>query len=126
MAIPFESLPLYENAIYFPILLTVFERDCAAIERGSFKFTSPYIKMIEQAIKRVQDDLKRNNAYFYQHKMKLNKLGNDGTFTEYEFIYAGYSDIRRYMNFRLRNRTEELLEDYLMKEAGINARGYSR
>ena len=47
--------------------------------------------------------------------MELIKRGNDGTFTEYEFIHEGYSDKRRYLNVRLRNRTEELLGEYLMK-----------
>ena len=112
MLISSDKLAAFENAIYFPILLTILERDRASIERASFKFTSPYIKIIEQAIERIQGDLKQNNIYFRQHKMKLNKLENDGTFTEYEFIYGGYNDTRRYMNFRLRNRTEELLEHY--------------
>ena len=115
MLIPTEALEYFNNAIYYPLLLVVLGRDKAAIEVGDFKFKGPYLKIIERAEDLVSDDFKQVNIYFRQHNMKLNKLGNDGTFTEYEFIYEGYSDKRRYLNMRLRNRTEELLGEYLMK-----------
>jgi len=44
--------------------------------------------------------------------MKVVKGKNDGTFTEYLFIHGGYEDCRRYLNARLRNRTEELMSVY--------------
>lgn len=110
----------FDKAIYYPMLLVVLEQDKAAIEVGDFKFKDPYLKIIERAETLIRDDFKATNAYFRQHKMKLNKLGNNGTFTEYEFIHGGYSDKRRYLNVRLRNRTEELLEEYLMKGADTN------
>ena len=36
-------------------------------------------------------------------------------FTEYIFISGGYEDHRRYLNVRLRNRTEELLDLYFTR-----------
>lgn len=122
MLIPTEALEYFNDAIYYPMLLIVLERDKLAIEVGDFKFRGPYLKIIERAEKLVRDDFKETNNYFKQHKMKLNKLGNDGTFTEYEFFYGNYEQKRRYLNVRLRNRTEELLEHYLMKGADSNAK----
>lgn len=95
--------------------MVVLGRDKAAIEVGDFKFKGPYLNMIERAEGLVSDNFKQVNIYFRKHNMKLNKLGNDGVFTEYEFFYGGYSDKRRYLNMRLRNRTEELLGECLMK-----------
>ena len=115
MLIPTEALEYFDKAIYYPLLLVVLGRDKAAIEVGDFKFKGPYLKMIERAEDLVSDDFKQANIYFRQHNMKLNKLGNEGTFTEYEFIYGEYSDKRRYLNMRLRNRTEELLGECLAK-----------
>lgn len=121
MLIPMDAMQYFDAAIYYPLLLVVLERDRAAVEVGTLKFKEPYLKMIERAEKSINVDIQKTNAYFRQHKMKLNKLGNDGHFTEYEFIYGGYSENRRYMNLRLRNRTEELLEEYLMKEVDVSA-----
>lgn len=115
MLMPEETFEHFNDAIYYPLLLIVLERDRSAIEIGDFKFKSPYQKLIERAETLIRADLKQSNAYFRKHKMKLNKLGNDGSFTEYEFIHGGYVNKRRYSNIRLRNRTEELLEHYLMK-----------
>lgn len=118
MVISKESLNYFDSAIYFPLLLIVLERDREEIATGDFRFKKPYIKVIEQAEKRIKVDFKKTNAYLRKNKMKLNKLGNDGTFTEYEFIYNGYQEKRRYLNARLRNRTEELLQYYLAGERG--------
>ena len=115
MLLPTEVLEYFEKAIYYPLLLVVLGRDKAAIEVGDFKFKGPYLNMIERAEDLVSEDFKQVNIYFRKHNMKLNKLGNDGVFTEYEFFYGGYSDKRRYLNMRLRNRTGELLGEFLMK-----------
>ena len=120
MVIADEALVYFDDAIYYPMLLVVLERDRQAIEVGDFKFKKPYLKMIEQAEQQVREDMKNRYTYFRLHKIKLKKLGNDGTFTEYEFFRNGYSDKRRYLNVRLRNRTEELLEYYLMMGVNIN------
>ena len=81
-----ESLEQLDYAIYFPMLLVVLEKDRQAIEVGDFKFKKPYLKMIEQAEKQVREDLNKTYNYFRQNKIKLKKLGNDGTFTEYDLI----------------------------------------
>ncbi|MHC8516704.1 ImmA/IrrE family metallo-endopeptidase [Sporosarcina sp. ITBMC105] len=49
-----------------------------------------------------------------QSKMKLIKDKSEETFTTYTFIYQGYEDQRRYLNARLKNRTAELMELYLL------------
>jgi len=116
---PREALPYFENAIYLPMIIIILERDRAEVEIGSFKFNNPYLKIIEQAEKLAQEDLKRTNNYFRKNNMKLIKKSNDGTFTEYVFHCGGYEDPRRYLNLRLRNRTEELMSVYLTAK-GMN------
>lgn len=85
-------------------------------ESGNFKLSRPYINIIEQSIKKVQNDLKETKLYLRQNNMKIIKGNRDDACTEYAFYYKGYEAHRRYLNVRLRNRTEELLEVYLNKK----------
>lgn len=111
--IPTEALPYFENAIYLPMLIIIFEKDCLIIEGSPIKFKSPYLKLVKEAIKIVQKELKETNIYLKKNSMQIIKKENDGTFTEYTFLSGGYEDHRRYLNVRLRNRSEELMSVYL-------------
>lgn len=97
------------------MIISILERDRQAIEISSFKLKKPYIDIIEGALKIVRSELKETNNYARNKNLKLNKRGRDDSFTEYAFIHGGYEDIRRYLNVRLRNRTEELISVYFAK-----------
>jgi hypothetical protein len=111
--IPVESLPYFEKMIYLPMVIIILEQDRVSFEKGSFKLNLPYINIIEQSLKSVQSDLKETKLYMRQNNLKLIKGNRDKTLTEYSFFHGGYEEHRRYLNVRLRNRTEELLEVYL-------------
>ena len=115
--IPQEAMPHFENAIYLPMLLTILSMDKEIIEKSPIKLKKPYLGMIERALNHVQKDLRDTNLYLRNHKMKLEKGVSDETFTEYIFFHNGYEDPRRYLNVRLRNRSEELLSVYLAENA---------
>ena len=121
--IPGEALPYFEKMIYLPIIISVLERDREVIEISSFKLKGPYINIVENALKTVRVELKETNNYARTKNMKLIKKGKDDTFTEYAFIYGGYEDKRRYMNIRLRNRTEELINFYFTKSGNQYTKG---
>ena len=115
--IPSEAQPYFENMIYLPMIIQILERDRGIIEISSFKLKGPYIKIVERAINAVKSDLKNTNTYARNKNMKLIKKGKGDTFTEYVLIHNGYEDKRHYLNARLRNRTEELMNEYFaMKE----------
>lgn len=101
--IPEEALPHFENLIYLPMLLTVLSKDRQAFDNGICKFNEPYIKLIDKALAHVQGDLKQ-----------LIKGESEGIFTTYIFVYSGYDNQPRYLNVRLKNRTVELMELYLL------------
>lgn len=111
--IPSEALPYFEKLIYLPMLKVIMERDRETIEISQFKFKSPYLSIVEIALKRVQDDIKATNIHARRNKMQVIKRTTDADFTEYLFVYGGHEDPRRYLNVRLRNRTEDLLHYYL-------------
>ena len=115
MLIPAEHLPYFERKIYLPMLLTVLEQDRAIVEKSDFKLHRPYIAIIDAAIKGVQADVKSTNIYMRENGLRIQRVGRDESTTEFTFYFGGYEQNRRYLNVRLRNRTEELLELYLMK-----------
>lgn len=113
--IPADSLPYFEQMIYLPMVIIVLERNREAFENGEFKLKKPYINISKKAIKLVQTDLKEAKQYMRDHNLKLLKGETEERTTTYTFFHGGYESPRRYLNVRLRNRTEELLEMYLMK-----------
>ncbi|KAA0941633.1 hypothetical protein FQ087_20990 [Sporosarcina sp. ANT_H38] len=121
--IPSEAHPHFEKMIYLPMIIQILERDRETIEISPFKLKGPYINIVERALKTVRSDLKETNTYARSHNMKLIKKGKDGTFTEYVLIHNGYEDIRRYLNVRLRNRTEELINVYFAKIENPSLKG---
>lgn len=113
--IPSEALPYLENEIYLPMIMTILERDRHLIGQVPFKLKTPYLNLIDDTMNHVTADLKETALYLRQKKMKVIRRSTDELFTEYVFVHGGYEDSRRYLNVRLRNRTEELLNQYLRK-----------
>ena len=113
--IPAEALPYFENMIYLPMLLIILERDRDSFEKGPFKLKGPYVKLVDEATKVARAELKEATIYLRRHNMKVMRNKTDTTFTEYVFVHADYEDHRRYLNVRLRNRTEELLGIYFAR-----------
>ncbi|WP_342515309.1 hypothetical protein MKY34_19540 [Sporosarcina sp. FSL K6-1522] len=123
--IPADALPHFENMIYLPMVIKILERDRETIEISPFKLRGPYIKIVEDALKNVRAELKATNTYARNRKLKLIKKGKDNTFTEYVFVIGDNEDVRRYLNVRLRNRAEELINLYFEKGMLNNARTHS-
>ncbi|MDV6377020.1 hypothetical protein ORD22_01920 [Sporosarcina sp. GW1-11] len=104
-----------ENYIYLPMLLTILERDRSILQEAPIKLKSPYLHLLDETMNAVTIDLQKTANYLQRRKMKVIRQSTDELFTEYLFLYNGYEDTRRYLNVRLRNRTEELLNQYLRK-----------
>lgn len=110
-----DDLYHIENTIYLPMLLTILHKDRELIDAGEFKLKAPYQNLIDQAIKCVEEDWRNSRAYIKQRDMRVIKLNRDDFMTEYSFFHDGYEEKRKYMNLRLRNRTEELMGICLAK-----------
>ncbi|WP_110925909.1 hypothetical protein [Bacillus massiliglaciei] len=111
--IPDDDYEMIESVLYLPMLLRILERDRVIFEQSAVKFKLPYIKLMDETIKRVRKELKSAKSYLRNENIILEKLGVNGDFTAYRVFYKGYIEDRNYWNVRLRNRTEELLEQYL-------------
>ncbi|WP_432354553.1 hypothetical protein [Sporosarcina sp. A2] len=114
-ALKMEVIPYLESMIYLPMVLTILERDRLVFEQKNFKFKKPYLGLVDDVSKRVHRELGNTAAYLRANNMSVVKGKTDDIFTEYVFMHDQQQDCRRYLNVRLRNRTEELLTQYLQK-----------
>ncbi|GAA0314263.1 hypothetical protein GCM10008967_00970 [Bacillus carboniphilus] len=106
-----------ELAIYLPMVLTVLDRDLIAIQKSSIKLKRPYEEFVEEVMKRVQLDLREVKKYLRQENMSVQETNRDESFTTFLFLYKGYEEYHNYFNPRIRNKVQELITSYFLKNA---------
>lgn len=110
-----ERRDAFEDLIYLPMVLAIFQKDRVQLGKLGFKLPAPYQELIGRAMACAERDLRKSRMYLKNHAYKMDKGEQDDYFTEYIFFYEGYEDRRKYLNLRLRNRTEELMSVYLLE-----------
>lgn len=111
-----DDRDIIEQAIYLPMLLTILNRDLLIVQKSPFKLKNPYIELIEGTMKSIQKDLAQAKRYMHKNNIKIERLKSDDAFTMYLFLYKGYEEIHNYFNPRLRNKVEELMRSYMLKQ----------
>ncbi|MBM7586463.1 hypothetical protein JOC86_003015 [Bacillus pakistanensis] len=111
--IPEEDRDILEKAIYLPMVLTVLNKDLNLINQSPFKLKRPYMELIEETMKVIQQELSGIKREMRVRRMKVERVQTDDAFTMYMFLYKGYEEHHNYFNPRLRNRVEDLLRYYL-------------
>lgn len=114
--IPTEERNIMEKAIYLPMVLTVLARDLQVVKASSLKLKQPYILLIDETMKQVQAELKHASHYMRTHQLKVEETKRDESFTSFLFLYKGYEEYHNYFNPRIRNKVQELLEYYFLKQ----------
>lgn len=112
-----DDIYQFENMIYLPMVISIFQKDRKQFEDGAFKLKGPYLELIESACKIAEKELRETKLYMRERKLKIETGKRDEFASEYFFYHDGFNDMRRYMNVRLRNRTEELIRVYLAQAA---------
>lgn len=110
-----DDQQIIDKAIYLPLLIIILNRDLDAVEKTLFKFKSPYLMLIEETLKKVQNDLAEVKRHMYKNKIKVERLESERGFTKYYILCRGYEDKTVFNNAVLRNRTEELMDQYINK-----------
>ena len=114
--IPEDDRDIMEKAIYLPMVLTVLNRDLIVVENSPFKLKKPYLDLIEATMKEIQRELSEVKQYMKENKLQVIETKRDDAFTMYMFIYKGYEENHNYFNPRIRNKVQELMEEYLLKK----------
>ena len=97
------------------MLKQILEKDLLIVEEIQLKFKRPYAKMIDQALKHAQSELKKSNIYLLRNNMKLIKYNSDKEFTEYIYSSVTFEERKKYSSGELKNRTEDIMSEYLEK-----------
>jgi hypothetical protein len=113
--IPENDRDIMEKAIYLPMVLTILDRDLTVVEKSGFKLKKPYLELIEETMKVIQQELSLVKSYMKQNKLRVEKVKQDEAFTMYLFLYRGYEEQHNYFNPRIRNKVQELMIHYLFK-----------
>ncbi|WMX56278.1 hypothetical protein [Peribacillus sp. R9-11] len=72
--IPTHERDIIEREIYLPMLMKILEWDRLIIENAPFKFNSPYLELVEQALKSVQKDLKVTREHLRKSQTKVSEI----------------------------------------------------
>lgn len=113
--IPEEERDMIEQAIYLPMVLTVLNLDMASIKDSKIKLKGPYLQLIEETMKTVQKELSEVKRYLSKNQIKVYESNRDEAFTMFTFLYKGYEEHHNYFNPRIRNKVQELLQQYFLK-----------
>ncbi len=114
--IPEEDRNIMEKAIYLPMVLIVLNRDLTVVENSPFKLKKPYLELIEETMKSIQTELAEVKRYMKKNNLRVMETKRDEAFTMYMFLYKGYEEAHNYFNPRIRNKVQELMEFYFLKQ----------
>ncbi len=113
--IPEEERDMMEKAIYLPMVITVLNRDLSVIDKSPFKLKKPYLLLVEETLKVIQNELAEVKRCMKQQQLKVAEIHRDEAFTMFMFLYKGFEEHHNYFNPRIRNKVQELLEYYLYR-----------
>ncbi|CAM3785917.1 hypothetical protein [Cytobacillus oceanisediminis] len=113
--IPEEDRNVMEQAIYLPMVLTILNRDLIVINKSPFKLKQPYLDLVEETLKVIQNELSEVKRYMNKNQLKVHEIKRDDAFTMFMFLYKGYEEHHNYFNPRIRNKVQELMVYYLFK-----------
>lgn len=114
--IPEQDRDMMEKAIYLPMVLTVLAKDLTVIENSPFKLKDPYKKLIRKTMEVIQKELYEVKKYMNINQLKVYEVKRDEAFTMYSFLYKGYEEHHNYFNPRIRNKVQEIMEDFFKRD----------
>lgn len=98
--------------ILLPLVLTAYERD-KKLAQETFKTPDPYIRMIDEAMLRVEKDLKEVRQYMRKNGIKVYEQRRTDKELEAKYMHRGYHADMDLMWSVVRSSCRILMEKYL-------------
>jgi hypothetical protein len=108
-----EDWLIVEDGIFLPMVSIILQQDIKIIEESPHKLKKPYIDLLENSLKIVQNDIAVINKKMRGKELKVIQKYKDEYFTTYTFIVSGYEEIHKYFNPVIRNKVQDKLKLYL-------------
>ncbi|MBP1932045.1 hypothetical protein [Ammoniphilus resinae] len=93
---PEEVIENIKQYALLPLLLSVFEKDRKLIYSSGIKTMEPYVSLMEQTIKRVEEDLNETKRYFYKNGVKVYEEERTSDGIQLKYLYRGYQHTANY------------------------------
>jgi hypothetical protein len=111
-----EQNEFIRQQTFLPLLLHVFQRDRKIIEASALKTKGPYIKLMDQVISQIEQDLlevrkKLRKCGIYIYEEKRNQEG-----MELKYKYKGYHHSTGFVWHVITHSVEKLMETYLTQQ----------
>lgn len=101
-----------EQSIFLPMALVVLQQDRAIIENSPFKIKKVYLDLVDQSFQEIHNELYKVKRYMAKNKLQVHLIQRDKSFTNYLFLYDGFEEYRNYFNPTIRNKVQQLLDQY--------------
>lgn len=113
MRIESKDVEILREFILLSILLSVFEKDKKIIQQSSIKIPSPYLDVIEKAMKRVLKSLTVLKQEMKKRGLKITRTVGSDFSLRYEYLCRGYQDIFEMPKEFAKAETEKKMRSYL-------------
>ncbi len=111
-----------ELGLYLPIMLTLIEVDKKVLATSTLKIKEPYLLLLEQVSRTAHHQLYQIKKAMTKNRMKVIEMERDELFTTYAFIVRGYETRHRYFNYHIKNKVQEMLNQYFLHWAEASDR----
>ena len=101
-----------ENTLYLPMVIKVLEKDIERINELPFKFNRPYLKIVEDALKKVKQDLKAAEVYLTRNHMRMERVEFNHEYSIYMYGSGGIEERHRILNKQIKLKCEEIIHSY--------------
>ena len=103
-----------DQSIYLPLARKLLERDLATIQNGElFKIKEPYIRVIQQTIEKINNELKNVKTNMYKIGLKVVEGEQEGLFKKYDWFCRGYNGTRTFNSHNIKMQVRDILLYYM-------------
>ncbi len=121
-----EERDQLELGLYLPIMLTLIEVDKKVLANSTLKIKEPYLLLLEQVSQLAHHQLYQIKKTMMKNRLKVVEMERDDLFTTYAFIVRGYETRHRYFNAHIRNKVQQMLNEYFLHATKAPAKKVER
>lgn len=111
--IPDEQEKLIHDYIIYTYLINVLESDLKTIKEANFKIHEPYIKLVEETLRKIRIEVRDMKVEMRKIQMKIEEpFPVNVDFWQYDYYVRGYYSFKRYWEPAIKMHTTNLLEKY--------------
>ncbi|WP_209810963.1 hypothetical protein [Ammoniphilus resinae] len=89
------------------------ERDKKVIEQSGVKFKSPYIDLMNQAIKKIEQDIIQNKKLLRQYGIRIYSENQTDSGIEVKYTFKNFHHLFNPSFDKIKSEVEKMMKEYL-------------